>query len=420
MVQAQIFSEKAEETSPIRKKGVSMKTIQDIDIAGKRILCRVDFNVPLDENGNVADDSRLTAVLPTLTYALEQKARLILASHLGRPGGKVVPEMSLAPAARRLAELLKTEVRMAPDCIGSKVEDLAAALGPGEILLLENLRFHPEEQKNDDAFAKALARPATVYVNDGFAVSHRADASVVAVTRHVPVCVAGFLLAKEIDYFAKALSDPKRPLTAVIGGAKVSSKLGVLEFLLARVDRLLIGGAMANTFLKSAGVGVGKSKIEADLIPLAGDVIQKAREKGIPFYLPVDGVAAVGPEAGAETRVVPVQEIPAGRMVLDIGPATSLLYTEALQDSGTVVWNGPMGVFELDAFSRGTVEIANAVAASAALTIVGGGDTAAAVHKAGAAEKVTYISTGGGAFLELLEGKTLPGIAALEQAQARP
>ncbi|MEW6673174.1 MAG: phosphoglycerate kinase [Thermodesulfobacteriota bacterium] len=396
-----------------------MKTIKDVDIAGKRVFFRVDFNVPLDANLKVADDSRLTAVLPTLAYARKQKARLILSSHLGRPDGKVVPEMSLAPVAKRLGELMHADVRMAPDCIGPAVKILVDAMKPGDILMLENLRYHPEEQKNDDAFARALAELGDVYINDAFAVSHRPDASVVAVTRHVPVCAAGFLLGKEIDYFDKAMSHPKRPFAAVVGGAKVSGKLGALENMLAHVDKLLIGGAMANTFLKSRGVAVGKSKIEADLIPVAETVMKKAREKGIEFFLPVDAVVASRMAPDAETTVVSIEDFPADGMALDIGPKTSKLYAKALGDAATIIWNGPLGVFEMDAFSRGTLEMAKCLAASRALTIVGGGDTDAAIHKAGVADKITYISTGGGAFLELLEGKILPGVAALQQADSR-
>jgi len=396
-----------------------MKTIKDVDIADKRVFFRVDFNVPLDPNRKVADDSRLVAVLPTLDYALQHNAKLILSSHLGRPGGKIVAEMSLAPVAERLSQLLQRKVKMAPDCIGTVVKTLVADMKPGDILMLENVRFHPEEQKNDDAFARSLAELGDVYVNDAFAVSHRPDASVVAITAHVPLCAAGLLLAKEIDYFDKAMSHPKRPLAAVVGGAKVSGKLGALENMLAHVDKLLIGGAMANTFLKSRGVAVGKSKVEDDLIPVAEAVMKKAREKGIEFHLPVDAVVAGKLAPDAETTIVPIQNIPADAMALDIGPQTSELYAKALGDAATIIWNGPMGVFEMDSFSRGTLAMAKCLADSNALTIVGGGDTDAAIHKAGIADKITYISTGGGAFLELLEGKILPGIAALQHADSR-
>lgn len=393
-----------------------MKTIKDIDISGKRVLCRVDFNVPLDKNLNVTDASRLVAVLPTLKYALERNARLILASHLGRPGGKVVPEMSLSPVAKHLGRLLEKDIGMAPDCVGPIVERLVTEMNAGDVVLLENLRFHPEEQKNDAAFAKALAELCDVYVNDAFAVSHRADASLVAVTGFVRECAAGFQLAKEIDYFEKAMSNPRRPLAAVVGGAKVSSKLGALENMLQHVDKLLIGGAMANTFLKCNGVGVGKSKIEEELMDVAAAVMRKAKEKGVHFYLPVDAVVANQFDPDAEIKIVSNQEIPADWMVLDIGPATAMLYAEVLNNAETIIWNGPMGVFEMDAFSRGTMEMANTMANSRALTIAGGGDTDAAIHKAGITDKITYISTGGGAFLELLEGKTLPGVAALQKA----
>ncbi|MFC1815584.1 phosphoglycerate kinase [Thermodesulfobacteriota bacterium] len=395
-----------------------MKTIKTIDITGKRVLFRVDFNVPLDENQNITDDSRIRAVLPTLEFARAHRSMLILASHLGRPAGKVVPAMSLSPVAERLGGFLQKDVKMAADCVGPAVKALVAGMKEGDVVLLENLRFHPEEQKNDETFAKALAALCDVYVNDAFAVSHRADASIVAVTRHVPVCAAGFLLQKELDYFEKAMSDPRRPLVAVIGGSKVSSKLGALENMLQYVDKMVIGGAMANTFLKFKGYAMGKSKIEEDLITVAGAVMKKADENGISFYLPVDVVVASRFEPKSEVKIVPIQEIPLDWMALDIGPATSMLYSEALNDAGTIVWNGPMGVFEMDAFSRGTIEMANSMANSNALTIAGGGDTDAAIHKAGMIDKITYISTGGGAFLELLEGKVLPAVAALQAAGA--
>lgn len=391
-----------------------MKTINAVDINGKRVLFRVDFNVPLDANGEVAEDSRIKAVLPTLAYALEQNAKVILSSHLGRPKGQVVPEMSLAPVAKRLGRLLGKDVKMAPDCIGPAVQALIDQMKPGDVLLLENLRFHPEEQKNDDGFAKALAELGDVYINDAFAVSHRADASVTGITRYVSVSAAGFLLAKEIEYFDKAMTNPKRPFAAVIGGAKVSDKLKALENMLEHVNKLLIGGAMANTFLKSRGIAVGKSKIEVDLISVAETIVKKAQEKKVEFLLPVDAVVADQLTPDARAKVFSIGNIPEEGMILDIGPETSDLYARALADAATIIWNGPMGVFEMDAFSRGTLQVARALAASNALTIVGGGDTAAAVHKAGVADKMGYISTGGGAFLELLEGKRLPGVAALQ------
>jgi phosphoglycerate kinase len=391
-----------------------MKTIRDVAIAGKRLLIRVDFNVPLDGERRITDDSRIQAVLPTLKYALGQKAKIIVASHLGRPKGKVSPEFSLKPAAERLSVLLDQSVQLAADCVGESVEAMVAAMKPGDIVVLENLRFHPDEEKNTDAFAKSLAGLCDVYVNDAFAVSHRANASVEAITRFAPLSVAGFLLKDEIDYFDKAMTTPQRPLVAVIGGAKVSSKLAALENMLLHVDKILIGGAMANTFLRALGVSTGKSLVETDLIETAGAILKNASEKGVKIYLPVDGITASQVEPTAASAVFPVQEIPADQMILDIGPATSILYAEALQGAKTIVWNGPMGVFEMAPFSKGTFDMVNHVIASGAITIVGGGDTDAAVHRSGKADRITYISTGGGAFLELLEGKTLPGVAALE------
>jgi phosphoglycerate kinase len=396
-----------------------MKTIKDIDFSGKRVFCRVDFNVPLDSNCRITDDARITAVIPTLTLLLSKGAKLILASHLGRPKGKAVREMSLAPIAQRLEELLGKPVKMAPDCIGAEVDALVSAMAPGDILMLENLRFNPAEGKNDDAFAASLAKLCDVYVNDAFAVSHRAEASVEAITRFAGVSVAGLLLQRELEYFSRAMASPQRPLVAVVGGAKVSSKLAALNNMLDHVDKIIIGGAMANTFLKAQGVNVGQSKVEDDLLQTATDMMAKAAKKGIRFYLPVDAVAAQQFDAKSTTRIVPVQEIPPDWMVLDIGPATALLYSQALYDAKTIVWNGPMGVFEMDPFSRGTMAMASSIANSHALTIVGGGDTEAALHQSGEMDRVSYISTGGGAFLALLEGETLPAVAALEAAAKR-
>ena len=390
-----------------------MKNIKDIDIRGKKVLIRVDFNVPLDEQGNITDDIRIRSVLPTLNYALDENAAIIVCSHLGRPKGQRRPEFSLAPAAKRLSRLLAKEVKLAPDCIGPEVEDLAAALKPGEILLLENLRFHPEEQANDEEFARRLADLAEVYINDAFAVAHRAHASVVGIPRFMKERAAGFLLQKEMDYFHRSVSDPTRPLVAIIGGAKVSSKLGALTNLMDRVDKMIIGGAMANTFLKSQGIDVGRSRVEEDLLTTAAELVVKAREKGVKFYLPVDCIVAPEVDAKAETKRVTSQEIPAQWMALDIGPASTLLFNEALEDARTIIWNGPMGVFEIDAFSRGTMAMVQAVARSHALTIVGGGDTDVAIHRAGEFDSISYVSTGGGAFLMLMEGKQLPGVEAL-------
>jgi phosphoglycerate kinase len=390
-----------------------MKSVKDVDIKGKRVLVRVDFNVPLDNQLNITDDARIRAVLTTLRYVLDQHSKLIVASHLGRPKGKVKSEMSLSPVSQRLERLLNKQVVMAKDCIGPEVESLVSNMKDGDVVLLENLRFHPEEEKNDDAFAKKLARLCDVYVNDAFAVSHRVNASVVAVTKHVPVSVGGFLLQRELDYFRKAMAEPKRPLVAIVGGAKVSGKLGALENMLHHVDKFIIGGAMANTFLKSNGYNMGKSLVEPDLVETAASIMKKAIENGIKFYLPVDAVTASHFDAKAEIKTVPIQEIPNDWMAMDIGPATIMLYSEVLENAKTIIWNGPMGVFEMDAFSRGTSAMVRSVANSNALSIIGGGDTDVAVHKSGETDRITYISTGGGAFLALMEGKTLPAVAAL-------
>lgn len=393
-----------------------MKNIKDVNISGKKVLFRVDFNVPLDDYQNITDDSRIKGVLPTIQYALDRNAKIIIASHLGRPKGKPVSKFSLAPAAKRLGRLIGKDVQLAPDCIGPEVKDLVENMDTGQVMLLENLRFHAREQENDEGFAKELAGLCDVYINDAFAVSHRVNASVVAITKYAPECAGGFLLQKELDYFKKAMAQPQRPLVAVIGGAKISSKLKALENMLSHVDKIIIGGAMANTFLKQNNCDVGKSKVEDDLLDAAGEVMKKALENNIKLYLPVDVVAASRFDSKAEIKIVPVQEIPTDWMALDIGPATSLLYNEVLYDAKTIVWNGPMGAFEMDAFSRGTLSMVNSVAKSYALTIVGGGDTDVAVHKAGENDRISYISTGGGAFLTLLEGKKLPAVKALEQA----
>jgi len=394
-------------------KEVIMKTIKDIDISGKKVFFRVDFNVPLDEHQNITDDSRIREVLPTLQYALDHNAKLIIASHMGRPKGEVVPKLSLAPVAKRLGRLLEKKVIMANDCIGSEIKERVANLKDGEVMLLENLRYHPEEEKNDDTFAKALAELCDVFINDAFAVSHRINASVVAITKFAPVCAAGFLLQKELAYFKQAMAAPMRPLVAIVGGSKVSSKLGALENMLQHVDKFIIGGAMANTFLKCSGYNVGASKVEDDLKEVACAVMESAAEKGIKFYLPVDAVVASRFDPKAEIKIVPIQEIPRDWMIMDIGPATSLLFSEVLYDAKTIVWNGPLGVFEMDAFSRGTIAMVHSVANSYALSIVGGGDTDVALYKTGVTDRISYISTGGGAFLTLLEGKTLPAVDAL-------
>ncbi len=391
-----------------------MRSIKELDVSGKKVLIRVDFNVPFDAHQNITDDTRIQAVLSTLRYVLDHGGTLIIMSHMGRPKGKVVPELSLAPVAKRLGRLLKLDVRMAPDCIGPDVKKMVDELAAGDILLLENLRFYSGEQGNDDEFAKELAALCDIYINNAFAVSHRAHASVDAITKYAPQSAAGFLLLKEIEYFQAAMNNPRRPLVAIVGGAKVSSKLGALKNMLNRVNKFIIGGAMANTFLKSQGFNLGKSMVEEDLVEEAGKIRRQAIKEGIKFYLPVDAVVADQIDPGAEAKIVPIQEIPEDWMALDIGPASSRLFAEVLDDAKTIVWNGPMGIFEMDAFSRGTVSMVHSVANSYALTIVGGGDTDVAVHSTGQSDRFSYISTGGGAFLYLMEGKTLPGVAALD------
>jgi phosphoglycerate kinase len=391
-----------------------MKNISDLDIKGKKVLIRVDFNVPMDDQGNITDDIRIRGVLPTLNHALDEHARIIICSHLGRPKGQRQEKFSLAPVAKRLSRLLDKDIKLAPDCIGPEVEAMVDAMQPGDVLLLENLRFHAAEQENDPQFAAQLAKLAEVYVNDAFAVAHRAHASVVGVVEYFDQCGAGFLLQKEMDFFHRSVSDPLRPLVAIVGGAKVSSKLGALRNMMDRVEKMIIGGAMANTFLKAMGYEVGQSKVEDDLLETANELRAKARDKGVKFYLPVDCIVADQFDPRAETKRTTVQEVPKNWMILDIGPATTMLFGEALEDARTIIWNGPMGAFEMDAFSRGTMAMVQKVASSHALTIVGGGDTDVAVHRAGESGNISYISTGGGAFLMLLEGKALPGVEALE------
>ncbi len=389
------------------------KTIEKVDLKGKRVFIRADFNVPLDEHGNITDDTRIRSTLPTINYALDAGAKVILASHLGRPKGKPSPKYSLAPVATRLSRLLNKEVAFAKDCIGPDVEHQVQGMRPGDVLLLENLRFHVEEEKNDEAFARALASFTDVYVNDAFGTAHRAHASTYGITKHVKHSVAGFLMKKEINYLQKTVASPVRPFVAILGGAKVSGKIGVIENLKNKCDKIIIGGAMAFTFIKARGQEVGASLVEADMIDVAKKTRKSLRESNVKFYLPVDFVVAESMNDGAETKIVTSQEIPKGWVGLDIGPATTRLFTEAIQDAKTIIWNGPMGMFEKDAYSRGTFAIARAVADAFATTIVGGGDTDVAVHKAGVSDSITFISTGGGASLELLEGKELPGLAAL-------
>ena len=394
-----------------------MKYIDQIEMKNKKVFLRVDFNVPMDKSSNVTDDTRVRAHLPTINYALEKGAKLIIGSHLGRPKGKRVEELSLKPVVKILSGLLKKEIVFVDDCVGEKVEQAVSIMKEGDIVLLENLRFYPGEDKNDPEFAKKLASLCDIYIDDAFAVSHRAAASNSAITEFVQTCGAGFLLKNEIEYFNKAMGNPARPLCAIIGGAKVSDKIGVLEKLIDKVDKLIVGGGMAFTFLKSAGYGIGKSLCEPDMLDMARNITEKARQKNVQFLLPVDCVIAKSPMADAEVKVCGIKEIPEDWMGLDIGPATISLFSDALQGVKTIVWNGPLGMFELAPFNKGTFALAFAVANSGALSIIGGGDTDTAIHKAGQSAKMSYISTGGGAFLELLEGKTLPGIAALEKSR---
>ena len=398
---------------------MEFKSIDEIPLRGKKIFLRVDFNVPLDANGKVTDDNRIRAALPTLKYALGQNARVILASHLGRPKGKPEPQYSLGPVAARLSELLQREVKLAPDCIGPEVEKKVEEMKPGDVLLLENLRFHKEEEKNDPGFSRDLARLAEVYINDAFAVSHRAHASVEGITKFFSQKAAGFLMKEELTYLNKVMVNPSRPLAAVIGGAKVSGKLEVLKSLTPRVNKMLIGGGMAFTFLKATGIEVGKSLVEDELLETAAEVLAAGRKNGVQILLPVDCVVAEKFEATARNKVVEVKEIPKDWMGLDIGPATIKEFGEALRGVKTIIWNGPMGVFEMAPFSKGTMEIARAIADSGALSVVGGGDTDLAVHKSGQAAKISYLSTAGGAFLELLEGKAFAGGRSPEKTVSR-
>ena len=394
---------------------MKIRTVDQLDLSGKRTLVRVDFNVPMDKSGNVTDVTRLQAALPTIRAAVEKGAKTILLSHLGRPKGKRVPEMSLAPVAPRLSTLLGKPVSFVPDCVGEAAEKAVAAMKPGDVLLLENVRFYAEEEKNDEGFGKRLAALCDVYVNDAFATAHRGHASNVAILKFVRERAAGLLMKDEIAYFEKALVSPARPLIAVFGGAKISGKIEAINNVLGKVDKILIGGAMANTFFAALGYGVGKSLCEMEMVETARQVLSGAASRKVRLYLPVDVVVADRLDAASATRTVPAQEIPEGMMALDVGPASSLLFREALQDAKTIVWNGPMGAFETAPFAAGTLSIMRALAESDATTIVGGGDTDTALHKAGLFSRMSYVSTGGGAFLELLEGKRLPGIAALEE-----
>lgn len=394
------------------------KTVRDLDVDGKKVLVRVDFNVPLNDKGEITDDTRITASLPTIQYLLEQKAAVILMAHLGRPKGQVKPELSLAPVAKHLGKLLGKKILFAPDCVGEAAQAAASKLKPGHILLLENLRFHKEEEKNDMEFAEKLASLADLYVNDGFGVSHRAHASVEGVTHFLPAA-AGFLLEKEIQYVGQAVTNPLHPFVAIIGGAKVSDKIGVISNLLDKVDTLLIGGGMANTFLAAQGYKMGKSLVEEDKLDLAKELLAKAKKNKVNMLLPTDLVMAAAFAPDAEHVTEKVKNLNQAYMALDIGAETSKAYAEALADAKMIVWNGPMGVFEMDAFCKGTEAVAKAVAKSRATSIVGGGDSVAAIEKLGLAKRITHISTGGGASLEYLEGKVLPGVAALDDLRRK-
>lgn len=397
----------------------TVANLTEADLAGKRVLVRVDFNVPLDDQGQITDDTRIRAALPTIQYLLQKGSKVILCSHFGRPKGKVVASMSLAPTAKRLSELLGQEVLMGDDCIGDGVTAALSQLGNGQVAMLENLRFHSEEEENDPDFAKQLAANADIYVNDAFGTAHRAHASTEGVTHYLSPCVAGYLIEKELNYLQAAIEDPQRPLAAIIGGSKVSSKIGVIETLLDKCDKLLIGGGMIFTFYKARGLNVGKSLVEEDKLELAKSLEAKAQAQGVELLLPTDVVVADKFDKDANAQTVSVESIPDGWMGLDIGPDSVKLFQDALSTCKSVVWNGPMGVFEFDKFAVGTEAIAHTLAAltgTGTTTIIGGGDSVAAVEKVGVAEKMSHISTGGGASLELLEGKVLPGIAALDEA----
>jgi len=389
-------------------------SIEQVDLAGRRVFLRADLNAPLAA-GAVSDDTRLTAVLPTIHHALERGASVVLASHLGRPKSGPDPKFSLAPVATRLSTLLDRPVPLAPDCVGAETEALAHALKPGEILLLENLRFHPEEEANDDDFARRLAGLADVYVDDAFAAAHRAHASIAAITRHLKPAAAGLLMRRELDALGRILQAPERPLAAVLGGAKVSDKIKLVDSLLGKVDALLIGGGMAFTFLRALGHDVGKSLVEADRIETARSALETARRRGVQIVLPVDAVIAPGLDSPSG-RTVSIREIPANQMGLDLGPASVEQFAITLRTARTIVWNGPMGVFEKAPFAAGTLGVARAVVGGSAFSVIGGGDTIAAVNQAGVADRIGYISTAGGAFLEFLEGRTLPGVEALTEA----
>jgi phosphoglycerate kinase len=400
---------------------MNKKTLRDIDVNGKRVLVRVDFNVPLDiDTGTISDDTRIREVLPTIKYLTDKEAKVILCSHLGRPGGKVVDGLRLAPVARRLSEILSSPVEMAVDCIGPQVEEAVDRLKGGGILLLENLRFHPEEETNDSGFAEELARLADIFINDAFGTAHRTHASTVGVTKYLPA-VAGLLMEKEINIMDKALNDPERPLAVLIGGAKINSKIGILENIIDKVDSLLIAGGMSSTFLRALQYNVGQSSVKdekEDKVGLAKFLMEKAAEKGVPLLLPSDVVVADKFASDARSRTVSVDNVPTSWYIMDIGPRTIELFETELRKSKTIIWNGPVGVFEFSKFSKGTEAIANVLAGLDATTVIGGGSTAEAVVEMGLANKMSHISTGGGASLKFLEGKTLPGVVVLQGKEA--
>ena len=406
-----------ERAGAVDQRGIGMKklSIENVDLKGKRVFIRVDFNVPL-EKGKVADITRIEQALPTIRHAIYAGAKVIVASHMGRPKGVVDPKASLRQVLDVFKSMLGRPVDFADDCIGEKARSAVDSLQDGHALLLENLRFHKEEEKNDPEFAKELASLADVYVNDAFGAAHRAHGSTVGITRFVKPCAAGFLMQKEIEYFTRALTEPKRPLAAILGGAKVSSKIYALENLVDKCDIMIIGGGMAFTFLKARGLEIGDNILEPDMLEGAKKVLEKARVKGVKFYMPVDFVVADKIEEGAKTQLVTFHDLPKGKIAPDIGPASISLFDTALCNAGTIVWNGPMGVFETKTFAAGTLGMIKTLKSSKALTVVGGGDSALAVNMAGATKEMDFISTGGGAFLELLEGKTLPGLAALDDA----
>lgn len=395
-------------------------SIDQVDLKGKKVLVRVDFNVPLDENLNITDDIRITSSLPTIKKIINEGGKVILMSHLGRPKGQPNPKYSLKPAAKRLSELLGKEVIMAPDCVGEDVKKLVDSMKEGDVLLLENLRFHAEEEKNNPDFAKQLSELGDVYINDAFGSAHRAHASTEGVTKYISTNAAGYLMQKELDYLGKTISDPERPYCAILGGAKISGKIDVIQNLFPKVDTLIIGGGMAYTFYKAMGYEIGKSLLEEEKVSLAKEILEKAKNSKVNFLLPVDVVVTSDFSNDSPSEVVPIEKIPADKMGMDIGPKTIELFKKEVLKSKTVIWNGPMGVFEFDNFAKGTNAIAEALVEATekgATTIIGGGDSAAAIKKAGLEDKVSHVSTGGGASLEFLEGKTLPGVAALNDAK---